>query len=530
MTSACTPATFAPSIFGTAVQAITASLVTGYSVTVPGEYRFSQPTAVVNNATFCNVTVTYTHPGEGDSVIVEAWLPPTNSSWNSLFEGVGGAGWIAGRGVIQYLNMAAAVSEGYATITTDAGLGSAEDPSSWGLVSEGNVNLYLLQNFGAKTLGEQALFGKSLVQSYYGTPPKYSYWNGCSQGGRQGLAIAQQYPTAYDGIVAGAPVVSMNYVGINLFWAQEWMSIIQAWPYGCEMDAITEAAVAACDGLDGVNDGIISNPADCLARFDPFSLVGTSVQNCSQTGAPRSITEAAASVVNATWSGPISAQGKPIWPGFFPGADLTGDLSGPASLSGMAGTNCTSGVCVGSPNALIPPWLKYLYAKDPSFDYSNLTHEEFDQVVHATLQQYHDLLDTNDPDLSDFYKAGGKILSFHGLADNIVAYGGSEKYYKEVSAVLPNVHDFFRLYPVPGLGHCFGGKSTAPQTMFAQLRAWVENGTAPETTPVSITDLEGKTQDRILCPYPQQQVFNESCGDAGNAECWSCSARERCRK
>ncbi len=152
---ACAPGTFTPSIFGANIQSIEASLVTNFSTVAPSLYLFSQPTAVVNNATFCNVTITYTHPGEMDSVIVEAWLPPSNSSWNGVFEAVGGDGWVVGRSALQYLGMAAAISEGFATITTDGGLGSATDPSSWGLLSPGNANLYLLQNFGTRALNDQ---------------------------------------------------------------------------------------------------------------------------------------------------------------------------------------------------------------------------------------------------------------------------------------------------------------------------------------------------------------------------------------
>ncbi|KAH8666481.1 Tannase/feruloyl esterase [Xylariales sp. PMI_506] len=522
LANACIPATFsASSFFGAKIQSIEASIVTGFSVTVPAEFRFSQPTVVVNNATFCNVTVTYTHPGEGDTVIVEAWLPPDDFAWNGMFQAVGGNGWIAGRSELQYLNMAAVVYEGYATITTDAGIGSAVD-ASWALLSPGNLNLYLVDNFMSRALNEEALLGKSLMESYYGTGPTYSYWNGCSQGGRQGLALAQQYPNAYDGIVAGTPVINLQYVAWNVFWAQEWMSVIQAYPYGCEIDSILAAAVTACDNLDGVTDGIIYEPEKCLTVFNPFQVVGNTIENCSQTHDARQISEAAASVVNATWNGIVSAEGKSLWYGLFPGADITSDYTDPSYESGTAATNCTSGICTGSPNPLTTSWIRDFITRDPDFDYSNITHEEFDQMIHYSLQQFSTSFATNDPDLSEFHRAGGKMISFHGLADNTVAFGGTEKYYLEVSALLPEVQDFYRLYRVPGLGHCFSGKSGQPETLFSELRAWVENGTAPESLPVTITDLDDHTQNRIICPYPQNPQFDESCGDSGNAGCWSC--------
>ncbi len=256
-----------------------------------------------------------------------------------------------------------------------------------------------------------------MIESYYGTGPAYSYWNGCSQGGRQGLALAERYPTAFDGIVAGAPAIFFEDVIANIFWAQEWMNLIQSYPHGCELDAITAAAVTACDDLDGVVDGIVSEPEECLARFDPFQVVGTSISNCSQTGTTMKVSEAAASVANASWQGIVSSQGKSLWYGFFPGSDLTGDIPGltPPGVSGVAGTNCTSGVCVGAPNALAPGWFTSFIGKDPNFNYNNLTHDDFDRIIHSSKQQYHSFLAIDDPDLSEFHSAGGKIISFHGL-------------------------------------------------------------------------------------------------------------------
>ena len=107
-------------------------------------------------------------------------------------------------------------------------------------------------------------------------------------------------------------------------------------------------------------------------------------------------------------------------------------------------------------------------------------------------------------------------------ADNIIPPGGTEQYYNEVSALLPDVHDFYRYFEVPGLGHCFGGASGQPTDMFRQLQAWVENGTAPDQTPIQIRDATGEAHDRILCPYPQRPKFSDSCGDPSAAECWHC--------
>jgi hypothetical protein len=154
--AACAPETFsAISLFGAQVLSIQASLTANFSATGLDIYRFTQPTAELHNATFCNVTISYTHPGQNDNIIVEAWLLVEN--WNNRLQAVGGGGWAAGRFFLSYGNMYGALADGYATITTDAGLGASQDASSWALLSPGNVNLYNLQNLASVSLDDEVI-------------------------------------------------------------------------------------------------------------------------------------------------------------------------------------------------------------------------------------------------------------------------------------------------------------------------------------------------------------------------------------
>lgn len=181
------------------ILSLSANLVTNFSKSVNEAYFF--------NHTFCNVTVSYTHLGQDDHINVGAWLPV--DTWNERMQAVGGGGWVTG-GTSFFLSvsaMAGAIATGYATITTDAGLGIASDASPWALLSPGNVNLYNLQNLASVSLYDEAVIGKSLINDFYGKPPKYSYWSGCYQGGRQGLMLAQRYPEVYDDIAAAAPAI-----------------------------------------------------------------------------------------------------------------------------------------------------------------------------------------------------------------------------------------------------------------------------------------------------------------------------------
>lgn len=161
LSQACIPATFGNlTVFGANILSINASLVTNYSASVPAVYRYTQPSTQLQNATFCNVTVSYTHTGQNNNIIVEAWLPVNN--WNGRFQAVGGGGWVAGRFSLSYNAMSGAIADGYATITTDAGLGSASEASAWALLSPGNVNLYNLNNLASVSLNDEVSAATSL--------------------------------------------------------------------------------------------------------------------------------------------------------------------------------------------------------------------------------------------------------------------------------------------------------------------------------------------------------------------------------
>ncbi|KAH7317206.1 Tannase/feruloyl esterase [Rhexocercosporidium sp. MPI-PUGE-AT-0058] len=508
--SLCSPQTFTtPTIFSAEFLGVTASLVSNYSADVLQEFNVNGGPISVRNASFCNVTVTYTHPGRNDSINVEAWLPM--DTYNGRLQAVGGGALSAGRFLVSYNQMAGAVGEGYATVSTDAGLFGT--PADWAQVSPGNVNQYLLQNLMSVSLNEQAIIGKSVVQSFYGQPPQFSYFSGCSQGGRQALMLAQRYPDAYDGIAASAPAINWNPLLSSFYWPQLFMNLAGQAPEPCELTAITQAAIAACDADDGVVDGLISDVESC--KFDPFSVVDTSF-NCS--GITKQISQIAAMVANATWAGPQSPDGTSLWFGVNRGSLLSGD----SRTVALATTDCSAnGTCVGVPADLGPNWLSFFLNKNPKLDLKNMTQQEYTRLFLAGNDEYAHIA-TNNPDLSAFFERGGKMIGFHGLADPAIPVGGSTQYFDSVTSLIPDVHDHYRLFEVPGLGHCAGGPGGHPTTIFNALRAWVENGTVPETLPVSFSDQKGTINKRGLCPYPQKQRYDGS-GDPTSAKSFTCS-------
>jgi len=172
------------------------------------------------------------------------------------------------------------------------------------------------------------LIGQAITESYYGEKPAYSYWTGCSTGGRQGLMLAQRYPELYDGIVAVAPAINWDTFLVTEYWPQQVMNQLGVYPPPCELKAFTNAAIVACDDLDGLEDGVISDANACA--FDPYSVVGETF-TCDD-GKERQLTTEGAKVVDSAWSGLVGPSGKWQWYG----------LNKDAALSGVAGTNGTT--------------------------------------------------------------------------------------------------------------------------------------------------------------------------------------------
>ncbi|KAM0547815.1 hypothetical protein ACHAPJ_010161 [Fusarium lateritium] len=490
-----------PTLFGGKVTDFAVNLVENYNSEAKSILYYGHPTITVENVNFCNVTVTYTHPGQNDTVHVETWLPIDN--YNGRLKSVGGGGWIAGRYPPSYVAMSGAVGEGYVTSTTDAGLTMKQDfsPDMWALTSEGNPNLYLLDNFAAVSLDDQATIAKSLIKSFYGEKPTYSYWSGCSQGGRQGMILAQRYPDVYDGIHACAPAINWNQFFMGTFWPQLMMQELNYYPYPCEMNVMLDEAIKACDGLDGIVDGIIADEDAC--QFDPMEVVGRSFY-CSDTAKNMTISDEAARIAKATWSGPTTSEGKFIWYGPNIGAQLGGTSVGLTNDIGSAMTSCSNNTCHGAPMGLGEVWIKYWMEANPNWTYANMTRNAFDGYFHQAVQRYESVIGSNDPDLTSFYKRGGKILGYHGTHDQIIPVKGTRHYYNKVKEIIPQVEKFYRIFEVPGLLHCSGGKGGQPTNTFDALRAWVENGTVPDELPHSFKDDAGDEQNRLLCPYPKK--------------------------
>ncbi|KUJ11524.1 tannase and feruloyl esterase [Mollisia scopiformis] len=449
----------------------------------------SNATIVGLNATFsyCNVTVTYTHPGWNDTIHITIYLPP-NSTWNGRFQGVGGGGWAASSGAVSLLSP---VASNYAAGNTDAGHPvNTASSASWAFNARNDLNIPLLTDFASVALNDLAVAGKQLSNAYYGYGPRHSYWSGCSTGGRQGLMMAQRYPTAYDGIYAGSPAIHWPTFQVAQYWGQFVMNQLDYHPPTCIFDAITAAAVSACDNLDGVEDGVIS--ALSLCNFDPMTIVNTTA-NCS--GTPVTIRVKDAEIVQKVWEGPRTSDGTFLYWGLNRGAPF----------EGLTNTSCTSLTnCTGAPFSITPDWINNWVLANPTFNLSAITLDEFTSIFYRAYTLYDYLIGTDNPDLSEFKRAGGKMIAWHGLADQLIYPNGTVDYYQKVEARDPAVRDFYRFYEAPGVQHCGGGVGAAPSDQLDAVVDWVEKGLKPDTLAAVTTDGE---KHRNLCQFPLVSVY-----------------------
>ncbi|KAF5019320.1 hypothetical protein F66182_8677 [Fusarium sp. NRRL 66182] len=474
------------------------------AVELPELPKNEWPSNSTETVPVCQVVIQYTHPGWNDTINTYVYLPV--SGWNGRFVGVGGGGWSTG----DVSNLAQPAAKGYSAVTTDGGhLLANRQELDWALTSPGNLNWYELQNFAAVSLDDAATLGKAATAAFYGREPKYSYFNGCSTGGRQGHMMAQRYATQYDGIIATASAFNWDKFIVSEFYPQLVMNLLDYYPPLCELNALTRAAIDACDSLDGVKDGVISDPELC--KFDPKTVVGSSVECTGPPGTVK-ISEQAAEIASATWYGPETEDGKSLWYGIGHAADLVG----------LANTTCTSLTnCSSNPFAIARQWLSSFVLQDHNADLGSLTRSDYSRLFRQSVHRFASVIGAADADLTDFKKAGGKLISWHGTADQLIPYNGSIDYFKRVLELDSSATDYYRLFIAPGVGHCDGGAGWYPGSGFDALVKWVEDDDAAPDTLYAETVGTDEKRAVQLCLYPKQLSYVG--GDANLASSFTCT-------
>jgi feruloyl esterase len=424
---------------------------------------------------FCRVAATLKPTSDSD-IKIEVWMPASN--WNGKFQGVGNGGWA---GSISYPAMAAALRRGYATSSTDTG-----HTGAGGSFALGHPEKFV--DFAHRSVHVMTVAAKKVVDAFYGTAPRYSYWNGCSTGGRQGLSEAQRYPDDYDGIIAGAAANPRTYlnswqISIGQATLKDPDSHIPTSLY----PMIHEAVVAACDGLDGLEDGLIDDPTRC--HFDPEVLA------CKAEDGTACLTDAQVKAARKVMSPAQHPRtGAEIFPGLEPGSEL--------AWAGLVGGP--------EPVATALDQFKYVVFKDPNWDWRTF---DLERDLAIANKVDNNTVNAINPDLTKFTSRDGKLLMYHGWNDASVAPRASITYYKSVLEKMggpAKTSGWVRLFMAPGMGHCGGGEGPNTFDMVSALEQWVEKGKAPDQILASHRT-DGKVdRTRPLCPYPQVAKYTGS--------------------
>ncbi len=435
---------------------------------------------------FCRVGLTLSPTPDSD-IKMELWLP---ADWNGKYLAVGNA---AFTGYVRHSSMAMPLSRGYATSSTDTGhLGNT---ASFALGHPQKV-----YDFAFRAVHEMTLTSKVLIDAYYDDSLQYSYFTGCSAGGRQAMKEAQRFPEDFDGIVAGAP--GLDWTGraaASLRIAAHLETNTAARLLQTDRELLHRSALEFCDADDGVTDGLIGNPAQC--NFDPEVL------QCSDENSGACLSAAKVETARMMYSSPVNSK---------TGREITGLL--PGSELGWTDLGWTQ-----SARATGLDQFRYLVYEDENFTIDQFN---FDPAIAAGERKDDDTINALNPDLFEFIEAGGKLIAYHGWADPQISPANVTQYYERVSRVSGGrdaIHDSFRLFMAPGMGHCAGGPGPNSFDSLSALENWVERGQAPDSIEAVHRSNGVVDRSRPLCPFPEVATYDGS-GSTDQAENFVCRA------
>jgi tannase/feruloyl esterase len=476
----------------------------------------------------CEIAVV-SRPTSDSLIHFTLWMPP-QEDWNGKYLQLGSGGW---GGTIQTSELIEPITQGYAVAATDDGHQNQDMISSltptWALGHPEKVI-----DFGYRALHETATLSKAALQGYFNKPASRAYFKGCSDGGREALMEAERYPEDFDGIIAGAPANNWTHQFAGFVWNELALNGKPESRITAEqLPAIEKAALAACDELDGVKDGLIEDPRRC--HFDPSVLLcrGASTTDC--------LTEPQIDALKLIYAGPKNPKaGEQIYPGYEPGGEAEPGawvgwiLPLPQIPQGSIQSFFGNG------------FFSLVVYEDPKWDWHTM---DFDRDVKAADEKDAPIINSYNPDLRTFRDHGGKLIQYHGWSDAAIAPQDSINFYEKVTAFLASnpdpraadakdVQGFYRLFMVPGMGHCTGGPGPtsfgngaedagtpvdADHDVLMALDRWVTQGVAPDkligsgkiggSAPVKVT--------RPLCPYPKVARYKGQ-GDSNVADSFEC--------
>ncbi len=450
---------------------------------------------------FCRVQATLT-PTPDSSIKVEVWMPARD--WNGKFVGLGNGVWA---GQLSYSQLVEPLSRGYAVATTDTGHTGSGMTADWAI---GHPEKLI--DFGHRAVHLMTVTAKAAIADYYGEGPSLSLWDSCSTGGRQGLMSAYRHPEDYDAISALAPANPMTDLMLQSMWAN-WVSEQdpEGGLTGSVLGTIHRAVLADCDGLDGLEDGVVSRPGAC--NFDPGEMLCQDGQSGACLIAPH------IEAMRAIYDGVRAEDGRLLLPGWPRGAEEQLAL-----------------LTSGRPFSVAHDYYRLLvYGEHFGWHWQLM---DFGEALADGRAYGSGMLDVPADGLSTFFARGGKLLLSHGWNDGLIPAVNTVNFYSDLYRALPEaeVQSQLRLFMAPGMQHCAGGEGPSEFDTLGVIDAWATSGKAPgriiATRPTEVPALPGfppepdrEEMSRPLCPYPLFPAYSGE-GDTRLAENFTCKMPE----
>lgn len=461
---------------------------------------------------FCRVAGV-AKPTSDSDIRFEVWLPL--AGWNGKYEQVGNGGFA---GTIPFSAMAASLLEGYATAGTDDGHVAARD-AKWAIGHPEKV-----KDFGYRAVHETSVQAKALIAAFYGKEAARRYFVGCSEGGREALTEAQRYPDDFQGLVAGSPAINWNHLQTRGLWDSLALSETpDSYIPPAKLPILQNAAIAACDTLDGDKDGFIENPSVC--RFDPATV---QCKGDDTSGCLTAAQVAAAKKIYDPLKNPRT--GALIAPGFSPGGEAVA-ANWPIWITGASAPQ------LGVQKLFAVQFFGDMVFENPNWDPKTF---DFDTGVKLMDDKLGADLNSMDTNLRAFKTHGGKLIQYHGWSDAAIPPLSSVDYFESVQKTMGDTKSFYRLFMVPTMSHCAGGPGAtmfgnaggfaapsedADHDVVMALARWVEEGKAPDriiaSGYVDGNPAKGAAMTHPLCPYPQQAYYKGT-GDIKDAANFIC--------
>lgn len=472
---------------------------------------FPPPGQIISTAPHCRVRGAINpRTGEGGrsfEIGFELRLP---AEWNGrfLFQGGGGLdGFVQPALGMLGGDAPPALAQGFAVVSTDAGHQGGD--ASFASDPQARID------YAYNALDVVARDAQSIVRTHYGRAAEYSYFVGCSNGGRQGMLATQRFPELFDGVVAGNPGFRLSRAAIGEMWDNAQFArvsprtasgqpIISRAFSDAELRLVSDAVLEACDALDGLADGLIQNQAACV--FDPSALA------CRESAQGNCLSAEKVDVLRSVFEGAHDSRGGALyasWP-YDTGIAEPGWRIwklGMPHIEAPSGINQTMGLDAFARYFATPPLV--------DFDFETFNFDTAASLV-ADTGAINDAVST---DLTAWNARGGKLIIYQGVSDPVFSANDIAIWY-ETAAASRAGNQSTRLFMVPGMNHCGGGRATDQFDAFSALQDWVERGRAPDRIIARGASFPGAT--RPLCPYPSYAHY--SGGDASDASSFTCRA------